>query len=112
MQKVLEKTPSIEYNLDRNNVNIYEIRERDYSNPYGHIKEFMKLDYKTRFNAHRVVSNKVVLAYSDGLIYDVAIDVNGNLYYFEIFSDSSYRITNIEKSKENIKEVANETNIN
>ena len=108
MKNTLEKIKNKEYNLDI--VNIYGICENN--NPYGHIEEFMKLSTKEKCEAHRVISSQAILSYSEGLIYDVVIDVNGNLYYFEIFSDSSYRVTDVKKSKESIKEVANETNTN
>ena len=82
------------------------------ANPYGHVKKFNRLSKDIRMAAHRVISKVALELYGESKIYGSAIDVNGNLYDFEIFSDMTYRVIDVKKYKDNIKEVAHETNPN
>lgn len=106
MIKDIEKLKNIEYNLNILEVNNFAISEP--GNPYGHVREFKRLKNDIKYEAHRVISKRALELFSIGKIYGSTIDINGNIYLFEIFSDTTYRIVNIEKNKENIEEVANE----
>lgn len=44
----------------------------------------------------------------NGFKTGVAIDVNGNSYYFDVFEGANYRISRIEKYESSIMEVTNE----
>ena len=105
MKNTLEKLKNKEYNLGI--VNIYEIRERDYGNPYGHIKEFIKLSAKEKYEAHRVISPIAIELAGIEDIYSIN-DINGNTYIFDIFEDGDYRVIDMFIEKKRIKEVSNE----
>ena len=106
MQKDIEKRKVKEYNLSIQYVNNYMVCERDYT--YGHVKEFIRLRKNIKKEAHRVISNKVLLLNSYKKSFGSEIDINGNTYDFEIFSDGDYRVVNVEKYKDEIEEVSNE----
>ena len=106
MIKDIEKVKNIEYNLNILKVNNFLISES--GNIYGHVKEFNKLKKDIKYEAHRVISKKALELCSKGKIFGSAIDVNGNIYLFEIFSDTAYRIVNVEIFKEIVEEVLNE----
>lgn len=80
-------------------------------NKYGHAKEFIKLSNEQKEEMHMVVSPLACKLIGIEESYS-AIDINGNVYDFEIFLDGNFRITNIEKYSDNSKEVSYETKIN
>ena len=80
-------------------------------NKYGHINEFDKLLKIQKQEAYRVISPLAIKFAGIEESYS-AIDINGNIYDFEIFLDGNFRITNIEKYTDNSKEVSYETKIN
>ena len=98
--KMLIKCYNTNENVDVN----YEVCE--YGNPYGHIKEFNKLNDNVKKDAHRVISTKALKLYSKNKIYGSVVDINGNTYDFDIFTDGSYRVTGVEKIKNNIEVIA------
>ena len=79
-------------------------------NKYGHIKEFIKLSQKQKEEAYRVISPLAMKFAGIEESYS-AIDINGNVYDFEIFLDANFRIINVEKYSDNSKEVSYETKI-
>ena len=94
------------YNKVIQYVNFYNIKEDD--NFYGHVKEFIKLPRSVKADAHRVISTKALILYSNSIFQGSTVDINGNIYDFEIFSDGNYRISEVKKHKKISKEVANE----
>ena len=106
MLKIIEKIFNRDYNINTHNVNNGEICEP--GNPYGHVLEFNKLSNEIKKDAHRVISNKALRLYSMNKIFGSATDINGNRYDFDIFQDAMYRITGVEKCKNNIEEVLDE----
>lgn len=81
------------------------------ANKYGHVREFDKLLKNQKQEAYRVISPLAIKFAGIEESYS-AIDINGNVYDFEIFLDGNFRITNIEKYSDNSKEVSYETKIN
>lgn len=81
------------------------------NNPYGHIKEFVKMKQEQQEEAHRVISPLAAKYAGIEEAYS-ATDINGNTYDFEIFEDGNYRVTKIERLNENTEEVLDETDIN
>lgn len=98
------KTKDLSYNYFKDNS--YQIYES--GNPYGHVKEFIRLNKKIRYDAHRVISKKALILNLYNIEIGSATDINGNIYYFDVFEDGYYRIFRINNYKENIMEVANE----
>ena len=91
------------------NKEYYIIGER--VNPYGHVKEFIKLTKATQSDAHRVISPLAIKLFGIEEIYSVT-DINGNTYKFDIFEDGDYRVNEVLELKNNIKEAMYETNFN
>ena len=97
------KTEDLDYNEFKENS--YQVCESD--NPYGHVKEFIRLNKNRKYEAHRVISPLALRL--DGIedIYSVN-DINGNTYKFDIFEDGNYRVIEVIELKENIEEVTND----
>lgn len=91
------------YNKSIQIVNIYNIAEKDYL--YGHDKKFIRLRKEIKKEAHRVISNKALLLCSYSIKFGTAYDINGNLYYFDVFNDGGYRVDEVQKYKDISKEV-------
>lgn len=106
MLKSIEKEIKSLYNYVIQNVNNYEICEP--GNPYGHIKEFMKLKKDKKYEAHRVMSLVATILAAKEKDYGVVTDINGNTYYFDVFEDGYYRVAKIAKYNHLTKEVTNE----
>ena len=104
--KSIFKNKLKDYNDIKSKVNLYEISELN--NPYGHSKEFTRLNKKIRYDAHRVISKKALILNSYNIAIGAATDINGNIYYFDVFEDGYYRIFRIDNYKEANKEVINE----
>ena len=105
MKNALENTLIQDYNNIILNVNNFIISDKD--NPYGHIKEFNKLNKNVRMDAHRVISFVAIKMANIENLYSVT-DINGNTYDIEIFGDTTYRVVNIEIFNNNVEEVLNE----
>ena len=105
MLKDIEKVKNIEYNLNILKVNNFAIAEP--GNIYGHSSSFMKLKSEIRSDAHRVISPLALRLVGIEDTYSVT-DINGNTYKFDIFEDGNYRVFDIEKFKDIIKEDLNE----
>ena len=108
LKDIFKKKPK-DYNDIENLVNIYEICEP--GNPYGHVKEFTKLNKQAKHDAHRVLSKESLLLCMNGFIFGTATDISGNTYYFDVFEDGIYRVSKIEKYNDAVMEVLNERNI-
>ena len=76
-------------------------------NKYGHIDEFIKLNTTQKEEAYRVISSLAIKFMGIEESYSVT-DINGNTYDFEIFSDGNFRVTKLERFKEENKEVLDE----
>lgn len=109
MLKCIENLEMINYNIVILDVNNFEVSESD--NPYGHVREFNRLDKDTKKNAYRVISMIALELYGKGKIYGSAIDVSANTYDFEIFSDATYRVIEVKKYNENVREAMYGRNI-
>jgi len=94
MKKGIPKKEDESYTYNKL-VNLYLISEKD--NPYGHVKEFMNLSKNKRYEAHRVISSKALDLYSKNICLGAIVDINGNIYYFEIFEGANYRVINVDK---------------
>lgn len=105
MLKDIVKKVITDYNEIIQLVNNFFISES--SNIYGHTKEFMKLKKVTRYEAHRVISPIALRLVGIEDAYSVT-DINGNTYKFDIFEDGNYRVFELEKFKDIIKEDLNE----
>ena len=105
MLKSIEKENNNKYNYVIQNVNSFEIYEP--CNPYGHVKEFMKLNKETKYEAHRVISPLAIKLFGIEEVYSV-VDINGNAYKFDIFEDGDYRVSEVRKFKNVFKEATND----
>lgn len=105
MLKYIVKRIIKDYNNIILDVNKNIIQES--SNPYGHVKEFNKLKKSIKYEAHRVISPLAVRLADIEDTYSVT-DINGNTYIFDIFEDGYYRVSEVIKFKNYIKEVAYE----
>lgn len=103
MQKDIENKQLYNYNKSIQYVNDFCVSEKDYT--YGHIKEFIRLRKEIKKEAHRVISSKALLLCSYNINFGTVYDINGNVYYFEVFSDGNYRISGLKKYKNVFKEV-------
>ena len=101
------KIEDLDYNGFKENS--YQVCEP--SNPYGHVKEFTRLSKKTKYDAHRVISPLAVRLAGTEEIYTVS-DINGNTYKFDIFEEGNYRVNEVIKLKNYVREVMHETSIN
>lgn len=101
------KSENLDYNEFKENS--YQVCET--GNPYGHVKEFIRLNKRIRHDAHRVISPLAVRLSGIEEIY-TASDINGNTYKFDIFEEGNYRINQVIKLKNYVREVMHETNIN
>lgn len=107
-----EKAFNMEYNNnEKANTKFTKFATRE-NNPYGHIKDFVNLSEETQADAHKVISPLAAELNSKGKQFGTTTDVNGNTYDFEVFGDSTYRVINVEKLKDSVKEVASERNPN
>ena len=106
MLKSIAKRIEHNYNKIIQLVNNFTISESDYI--YGHVKEFIRLSKKLKKEAHRVISRKALLLCSKNKIYGSELDINGNRYDFEVFSDGNYRVIEVNKYKDISEEVSNE----
>lgn len=95
------------YRMSYNNTKQTTMFATEKNNPYGHVKEFVKLKQETQEEAHRVIS-PVAAKLSGTEEVGAATDINGNTYKFDIFEDGIYRVSEVIKLKENIMEVADE----
>ena len=105
MLNTIEKDTIKNYNNIIQIVNNFLIAES--SNIYGHCKEFIRLPKNIKHDAHRVISQLAVLLYSKEDIYSVN-DINGITYKFDIFEDGNYRVIEVRKFKDKVKEDINE----
>ena len=108
MNYIIEKYKETNYNKSIQAVNNYIVSEKDYL--YGHDKRFIRLRKDIKKEAHKVISYEALRAYSDKMEVSSAVDINGNIYYFDVFEDGYYRVSGIEKYKDLSMEVANERN--
>ena len=106
MLKDIAKRKVKDYNEVIQYVNNFYISEKDYL--YGHNKKFIRLRKEIKKEAHRVISFEALQAYSDKMEVSSAIDINGNIYYFDVFSDGYYRVSDMEKYKDLNMEVIDE----
>lgn len=107
MLKDIVKKIITDYNEIIQLVNNFSISES--SNIYGHTKEFMKLKKVTRYEAHRVISPIALRLAGIEDAYSVT-DINGNTYKFDIFEDGNYRVIEVERFSNIIKEDLDERN--
>ena len=101
----------MEYNNEKTDTKFTKFATRK-NNPYGHINDFVNLSEETQGDAHKVISPLAAELNSKGKQFGTTTDVNGNTYDFEVFGDSTYRVTNVEKLKDCVKEVASDRNPN
>ena len=102
----------MQYNSNQQLTNATRFAATRENNPYGHTTKFIDLDQQTQSEAHRVISTKALKLLNEGKAYGMEYDINGNLYTFEILSDGTYRITDVDLYNTLIEEVADETNPN
>ena len=95
-------------NKDYNYINEDNFIIAESGNPYGHVKEFNRLDNSTKRDAHRVISNKALSLFINNISFGAATDINGNIYYFDVFEDGYYRVVKVNRYNNDIKEVTNE----
>ena len=106
MLKSIEKESNNIYNYVIQNVNNFGICEP--GNPYGHVREFMRLKKEMKYEAHRVISPIATILAIKEKDYGVVTDINGNTYYFDVFEDGYYRVAKVAKYNHLTKEVTNE----
>lgn len=101
MLKSIEDLKIFDYNSIILDVNNFCVAEND--NPYGHVREFNRLDKNTKIDAHRVISPFAIRLANIEDTYS-ATDINGNTYMFDIFEDGNYRISEVVGLKTDYKE--------
>lgn len=108
MKYNIENYCNLNYNKSIQIVNRFLISEKDYL--YGHDKRFIRLRKDIKKEAHRVISPLALKYFGLEEVYS-ATDINGNTYRFDIFEDGNYRVSDIVKLKDYIKEVTYEDKI-
>lgn len=101
VKKRFEKAYKMSYNNTTNQADTRYATVKN--NPYGHVKEFVKLEQSIQKDAHIVISPLASKFAGIEESYSVT-DINGYTYDFDIFENGNYRVSKVELLKDKVKE--------